>query len=416
MRSLLLILLLVAAASARAADEDAAALSLADKTSATTQQPSDWHVFAEATGSTSTLRAEGNAEHDAHLFFDVHYDQTFASNLRAVFADLLDLHWQDSVSHQDAVNTTIDAYLSWQPQADRIADLGRINTRYGVGFGYNPTDYFRTNAIRSVISIDPASLRENRLGSVMIRGQALWTGGSLTALYSPKLADQPNGSAFSPDFGATNLRDRWLLAVSHEVGENFNPQFLLYGGANQSPRFGLNLTTLLNDATVAYVEYLGGRAPSLLSQALMLPPDNGFRSQLAAGFTYTTASNISLTAEYEYNGAGLNQAGWNALRNGPPAVYAAYRVFAADVQDPPTTRRMFFNARWQDALLNHLDLTAFAYYDCLDSSRQYWVEARYHWTHVDVALQWQLNSGTPGSEYGALPTRQTWQVLVTYFF
>jgi hypothetical protein len=35
----------------------------------------------------------------------------------------------------------------------------------------------------------------------------------------------------------------------------------------------------------------------------------------------------------------------------------------------------------------------------LYSRRQSWVEARYHWTHVDLALQWQLNSGDPGSEY-----------------
>jgi hypothetical protein len=67
-------------------------------------------------------------------------------------------------------------------------------------------------------------------------------------------------------------------------------------------------------------------------------------------------------------------------------------------------------------MINHLDLAAFAYYDCLDSSRQFWVEARYHWTKLDLALQWQVNSGSPGSEYGALPARQTWQALVQYFF
>jgi hypothetical protein len=77
---------------------------------------------------------------------------------------------------------------------------------------------------------------------------------------------------------------------------------------------------------------------------------------------------------------------------------------------------VFANARWQDAMINHLDLAAFAYYDLLDSSRQAWIEARYHWTKLDLALQWQVNSGSPGSEYGALPARQTWQALVKYFF
>jgi len=97
-------------------------------------------------------------------------------------------------------------------------------------------------------------------------------------------------------------------------------------------------------------------------------------------------------------------------------VYAQYRILAAELQELPTKQRVFANARWQDAMINHLDLSAFAYYDCLDSSRQAWVEARYHWTKLDLALQWQVNSGSFGSEYGALPARQTWQALVKYFF
>ena len=411
-----LLILLLATAPVHAADDDAAALSLADKAPVAAQTANDWRLSTEAVLSESSLRNNAGSESDAQLFFGVHYDGAFAPGWRAVFADLLDLHWQDSLSHQNTVNTLIDAYVSWQMQPDRIADIGRINTRYGVASGYNPTDYFRANAIRSIISIDPASLRENRMGSVMVRGQALWTGGSLTALYSPKLADQPNASAFSPDLGATNFRDRWLIAFSHELAANFNPQFLIYGQAGQSPQFGLNLTTLLNSSTVAFVEYSGGRSPSLFTQALMLPADDAFRSQLSTGLTYTTASNLSLTAEYEYNGAGLNQAGWDAIRSGPPATYAQYREFAARVQDPPTTRRAFLNAKWQDAFINHLDLSAFAFFDLLDSSRQLWTEARYHWTHVDAAVQWQLNSGAPGTEYGALPSRHTWQLLLTYFF
>jgi opacity protein-like surface antigen len=415
MRALLPILLFAAAAPALAADDDAAALSLADQTAKTTQAASDWSTFVEAAAARSALRG-GGSEHDANLFLGVRYDTTFAPGWRAIFADLLDARWQEHPSSQKTLNTIIDAYVSWQMRPNAIIDAGRINTHNGVAFGYNPTDYFRANAVRSVISVDPASLRENRLGSVMIRSQALWAEGALTALYSPKLADQPSNSAFSPDFGATNFRDRWLLAASYALSKQINPQFLIYGEAGQSPQIGLNVTTLLSDATVAYVEYSGGRASSLLAQVQMPPSDSAFLSRLAAGATYTTAGNLSLTIEYEYNGAGLGRAAWNALRSGSPAVYAQYRTLAAELQELPTKQRVFANARWQDAMINHLDLAAFAYYDCVDSSRQAWVEARYHWTKLDLALQWQVNSGSPGSEYGALPARQTWQALVKYFF
>lgn len=414
MRALLPVLLM-AAGPALAADEDAAALSLADLTPAATRAEGDWRASTEAAWSESLLRG-GGLRHIERLSIDVHYDKGFASDWRAVLADRLDARWQDNPSDQNNVNTLKEAYLSWHARPDRIADFGRINVRYGAAYGYNPTDHFRAGAVRSIVSIDPASLRENRLGSAMLRGQTLWTDGSLTALYSPKLADRPSDSAFSPDWGATNRDDRWLLAASQKLSRSLNPQWILYGGSGQSPQLGLNLSGLLNDATVAHIEWSGGRAPSLISQALMLQEDSAFRSRLATGLTYTAPNKLSLTLEYQYNGAGLDHAGWDELRRGPPAAYGLYRGFAADLQDPPTKQRVFLRANWQDALVNHLDLTSNVFLDTVDSSRQFWVEARYHWTRVDLALQWQLNSGQPGSDYGGLAERRIWQALARFFF
>jgi len=418
MRALVLALLFAtasaAAQQARDEDADAAALSLPGE-SAEVSRGGALRAFVEPAWTDSDLR-DGTSQRGERLSLDVHYDARLASAWRAVFADRLDVRWQDGFSDETHVNTLKEAYLSWQFRPEAIADLGRINARYGVAYGYNPTDYFRAGAVRSIVSIDPASLRENRQGSVMARGQALWTGGSLTALYSPKLADQPSDAAFNADLGATNGRNRGLLAASERFSSSFNPQGLLYGEDGGSPQLGLNLTALPSDAAVAYVEWSGGRSASLASQALALPDDTAFRSRLATGVAYTTATKLTLTLEYQYDGAGLDAAGWNALRRGPSAAYAAYRKFAANVQDPPTKERMFFRAFWQDALLNHLDLTANVYFDIVDSSRQVWTEARYHWTRLDVALQWSRNSGSAGSEYGALPERQVWQALARYYF
>jgi hypothetical protein len=410
-----LLALLAAAVPALAQDEDAAALSLADKTAAATEQGGDWRVSMEAAWSESALRG-GGLKHVERLSIDLHYDKAFAAGWRAVFADRLDARRQDNPSDRNNVNTLKEAYLSWQARPDRLADFGRINVRHGSAYGYNPTDYFRAGAVRSIVSIDPSSLRENRLGSVMLRGQTLWTEGSLTALYSPKLAERPSDAAFNADLGATNRRTRWLLAASQKLSDSLNPQWLLYGGAGESPQLGLNLTALLNDATVAHLEWSGGRAPSLVSQALMLQEDSAFRSRLATGLTYTAPNKLSLTLEVQYNGAGLDQSGWDALRRGPPGAYGQYRGFVADLQDPPTKQRVFLRANWQDAFVNHLDLTSNVFLDAVDSSRQFWVEARYHWTRVDVALLWQLNSGQPGSDYGGLPERRIWQALARVFF
>ena len=85
------------------------------------------------------------------------------------------------------------------------------------------------------------------------------------------------------------------------------------------------------------------------------------------------------------------------------------------LQEPPTRQHVFLYAVWQDALVKHLDLTAMVRRDLVDHSRLQWLEARYHWTRMDLALQSQLNSGEPGSNYGALPDRRAWQLLLRYF-
>jgi opacity protein-like surface antigen len=416
MRAQLALIVLLVAGPALADDSDAAALSLADSAPAAVERAGAWHVFVEGAAGGSRLRDGRTTTHEQRLSLDVQYDQSFAPGWRAVFADRLDVNWQGRLSDKDTVNTLKDAYLSWQPQADRIVDLGRINARYGVAAGYNPTDYFRDGAIRSVVSIDPVSLKKNRQGSVMLRGQTLWDGGSLTALYSPRLADRPNDTAFNPNLGATNNRQRWLVAASHPLADGIAPQWLLYGEEHRSPQLGFNLSTLPNDATVAYLEWSGGRSPSLLSQALNRADDSAFRSRLAAGLTYTTVNRMSFTLEYEYNGAGLDQTDWNALSRGSAAAYGQYRKWVQSAQELPTRQTLFFYSTWQDAMINHLDLSAMVRFNIADRSRLSWLEARYRWARADLALQWQINSGRAGSEYGALSQERMAQVLVRYFF
>lgn len=414
MRSLAALVLLTVAAGAFAQSDDAA-LKLADQPGATLEQASDWKAFVEGAIRSSTRRGTGAEQPIARFSLDVHLDRVLAPGWRLVASDRADLSWQNGPSNDGGVNALKEAYVSWQPAPERIADFGRINPRQGVAIGYNPTDYFRAGALRSVVSIDPASLRENRLGSFMLRGQALWDAGSLSALFSPRLAEQPSSAPLSLDLGATNSRNRWLLSLSHTISDQLRPQWLLQGGANQSPQLGLNLTSLLGEAAVGYFEWSGGRARSLLSQALAGPQDSAFRSRLATGATYTTAFKLSLTAEYQYNGGALDAAGWDALRRGPPLAYARYRAFSANLQDPATRHNVFLYASWQDAFVNRLDVSGMLRRDAVDRSRLAWVEARYRWPTMEAALQWQRSNGIPGSNFGALPERSGLQALLRYF-
>ncbi|WGS52292.1 hypothetical protein LFL96_29275 [Paraburkholderia sp. D15] len=409
--------LAVAASAPRVAraDSDTDALSLADTATANTSAHRDWQAsFEFAMGNYNQASQTTSAElaDTARVSSLLSYDGSFAPGWRAVFSNRLDAGWRANVGQYNAIDTLKQAYLSWQPNSTTIVDAGRVNLREGVAQGFNPTDFFKTNAVRSIVSIDPASLRENRLGSVMLRSQVLWSGGSLSGLVSPKLASQPSNATFNPDFGATNNQTRYLLTLTQRLFGTVAPQWLLYGGDGISPQLGLNVTTLLGDATTGFIEYSGGRSPTFGAQ-----PDStdAFHSKLAAGFTHTFTNNLSLTVEYDYDGASADRATWNQLAF-DPARYWQYRTAINDAQELMTRQALFSYATWQDALMRHLDLTAMLHYDLVDHSYSTWLEARYHWPRADVAIQWQTNHGASHSTYGADSQRQVLQALTTFFF
>ncbi|AOY00788.1 hypothetical protein [Jeongeupia sp. USM3] len=397
-------------AGAAAADDDAA-LQLADQTADQVEAARDWRFLAELAGADAQYRV-GEQPAEARLSLDGRIDRRFHDDWRFVFADRIDL--RSSGGHQTSVNMLKEAYLGWQPRTELLLDLGRINTRYGAGFGYNPTDFFKVGALRSVTSVNPASLRENRLGSVMLRGQTLWDGGSLTAMYSPKLADTPSDDAFSLDLGASNPQDRWLLALSHSFGDNLNPQWLLYHESDTT-QLGLNWSVLLGDATIVYAEWAGGRQRSVAGRAFGID-DTAFRNALSTGLTWTAATRLTLTLEYQYDGAALASGGWDALRAGPIGPYLGYRQLAAQRQNLTTRHAAMLYAQWQDVLMPRVDLSGFVRQDLSDDSRLSWLETRWRGDSTDVALQWQYDAGDARSNYGGLPQRQIWQALLTHYF
>jgi hypothetical protein len=337
--------------------------------------------------------------------------------VRGVLADRLDVdRLQHRLEQRHEVNTLKEAYLSWQPRNDFILDFGRVNQYAGVAIGYNPTDFFRADALRSVVSVDPTSLKKNRQGSVMLRGQVLWEDASFTALFSPALSSGPNPAAFNPDWGATNHSNRGLLTFSKRLGEDLTPQWLLYMDEGASPQLGMNLTRLLNDATVAYVEWSAGRNQPLLAQTLGRNGEKAYRNHISTGLTYTAANKLSLSLEVQYNGTGLKKAEWEALPMASPRSFADYLQLARTRQDMATRHAAMLYASWQDVLINHLDLTAMVRRNHEDRSRLAWVELRYRWTRDEIAWQWQRNTGSVFSEYGASPQLRAWQLSYRLFF
>jgi hypothetical protein len=408
--------LLVLTLPAIAQEGDEAALALADRTQTEPSVSRPCVEYAEAAATETTYANTMPSSGGGRDSVDIRCDGALSSQWRAVFSDRFDYFWARGASGQ-AVNTLKEGYVSFRDSETELFDVGRINVREGVGVAYNPTDYFRGNAVRALISIDPDTLRDQRLGTLMARLQTLWSTGSLTAIVAPRVDAAPSDSTFNPDLGATNSRARWLLVLSQRVASDFQPQLSLTAAEHQSPQAGLNLTYLMNSATVAYLECSSGRSASNL--ALSGYPVSGataLRSRLSAGFTYTTPYKLSITLEYEYDEAAPAGSEWAVIRSGPVPPYVQYREYAGAQGELAARQNLFSYAHCDDCGVTHLDLTAFVRFDPYDHSRVTWTEARYHWQHAGVALQWQRHAGDATSDLAPWPERQSWLALVDYYF
>jgi hypothetical protein len=415
--------LLLAAALASpvlAQESDEAALALADRV---TSEPTQRRACIESAelAAIDTTNGDGSpARNGGRASLSIRCDGSLGRQWRGVVAGRFDELWADGLAAQ-SVSTLKEAYLSFRPGTSFLLDTGRINVRQGVAYAYNPTDYFKADALRTIISIDPDTLRDERMGTLMGRMQALWASGSLTAIFAPRVDARPNDSTLNPDLGATNATNRWLLIWSQRLSQDFQPQISLTRAEHESPQVGLNVTYLLNRATVAYLEWSGGRSQSNLALSgydRPMPASTAvaFHSRLSTGLTYTTSYKLSVTAEYEYDEAAPARSEWAAVRAGPIPSYEQYRRYAGGAGELATRQNVFAYAHWDDVGINHLGLTALVRFDPYDHSRVAWAEARYHWQKAGVALQWQRNTGAAVSDLVFWPMRQSWVALIDYYF
>lgn len=413
----LLAITLVPIFPAFASDTDLDALGLESAPEASLPETtSNAKVFLEGTWGNAAQRYAPASRTLGRASVDLIYAGKLTSDVRAVFSDRLDYMDPAEIGSDATVNNLREAYLSWQPgSGNNIYEFGRINLRYGPAYGYNPTDFFRDGSLRTLTSSNPFAMRENRLGSVMLRAQRLWQGGSVSVALSPKLEDQASANGWSPDLGATNNRNRGLVALNTQFSQRLSSQLLLYKEQDQSTTVGASVTSLLSDAAVAHAEWSSASEVDPASRALGVPNAATRRNRFAGGVTYTTLGKLSVTAEYQYNGFGASQQEWAAL-SASPSAKVAYLLDASARQELISRQAVMVYVTQKNLFVKDLDLTAFVRFNTDDHSRQSWLELRQHWPKYDVALQWQQYSGDPGSEYGIMPDSRTVQLLGNYYF
>jgi hypothetical protein len=404
---------------ALAADDDAAlglVPDLADKPKAAASR--SLRLFGEFAVGRLSQRYDLPAEDTRRASIDLNWSFKPSAQWRGVISDRLDDVHPVEAGSRSTLNSLREAYLGWQDAAGRYAfDVGRLNVRNGPAYGFNPTDYFRDGATRAVTTADPLALRENRLGTAMLRAQRSWQGGSLSVALAPKLRDGPSQESFSADLGATNHADRALVTVNTRPSQTLSLQLFAFHERHKGLQLGANGTALLGDSTVGFVEWSGGRDHDLLSAASEPVPKVVTRHRAAVGLTYSTPSRLAVTAEFEYNGFAMDRARWDrAVAEQGVEPLGAYLFHVQQRQDIASRKAMLLYLSQRDAFINNLELTGLLRYNAEDRSRFAWAEARYHWPRFDVALQVQANMGRANSEFGAVAGKRLVQLLAAFYY
>ncbi|MDR3439421.1 hypothetical protein [Telmatospirillum sp.] len=380
----------------------------------------------------------------ARSSIDATLHRDWADGWSAGISDRLAVSWRNDVdfpSHQALANDLREAYVSWEPWTRSYVEAGRINLRNGIALGFNPTDFFKTRSLIDQASLDPQALRNNRLGTFMARGQSLWDSGSIALAVAPKLADaSPLTTASDGGFGTrsdhTNAEDRFLVSLTQDLGE-ISPEVLAYREAGRT-RFGLNLSHPVGQSVIIYGEWAGGQQASDIATAMAFAKRTGtlpasvptpgdtasrFRNDIAAGMSWTSSAKVTLNLEYLEHQAGMSRQDWRqwfASGTGSTAMTGALwyiRRFASDQQSPLSRRQLFVRADWTDALISHLEFSAFAFVNLYDGSSLAQLSAAY-----DLSERWSMgaylsaNLGDRRSEHGSLPQSGSLTLqLIRYF-
>lgn len=375
---------------------------------------------------------------EERALLDVHDEWRIDQRMRLTYSGRLNLRLEDGLgfpNHENLTHDLREAFLSFEPLDQLYLEAGRINLKSGVALGFNPTDFFKTRAVVEPLSVDPVVLRDDRLGTLMLRAERVWTGGSLTAVYAPAVAsdspiyNQTDLRSFDPMFDRTNAHDRWLLKGTLDVSEAFSPELLAYESHGRV-LWGANLADSIGKSTVAYLEWSGGRrgtvsqdafdfglgTGSLPAAAARVLPGLGrvaFRNELAAGVSYTTdLPKITFNLELHYEQAGFSSADWGEwFRTGSaasplspvPGALWYVREYAADQQELMSRRFAFLRMDWVDAFVPKLEVSGFLDTDLTDGSTRMQLGADYYlsdrWT---VGGQFLLDAGKRRSDYGSL--------------
>jgi hypothetical protein len=321
-------------------------------------------------------------------------------------------HFTPIEKQRTITNVLKEAYISFSSVNDIglfYFDIGRVNIRNGVGAGYNPTDFLKDSAVVTSASYDPGALRLNRLGVFMANVQYVGNWGSFTFAAIPKLKSRKfeyfnDRNNFDLDLSRTNSNYAFYLKVSPEINETMSLDLLAYIKKGEKPRFGMNISALLNDYLVGNIETSVLKV-SPIPKVGQLFGEAKWYSRISANIVWTTSLGLELTAEINYAGDGADKNEWQSYRNIQSLSDINYFKTIQNIrslqQERITQAGYFLYAGWQDAFKSkNLTISAFMMGNFYDESFLWQTSISYAFGHFKIGGLISGFYGSTSSEYG----------------
>lgn len=236
----------------------------------------------------------------------------------------------------DLRNFLKEAYLNIRPTQFWLINAGRRNITDGVGYSRNVVDFLANPTTLPGANFDNRFRIKNREGSILVRNEFLWKGGSASYTYVPPIVpsdvDDPKLRTEIDRLTQFNRQDaHWLKVYQYIAGFDISLHYFYKARHNA----GIAVSKVLGDALELHGEARVQRGSSVLSpykrsddtyfgSTLVQPalydfesrPDQALYVRSLVGGQYTFENKLNLSAEYYYNGEGYSASQLNTLYNG----------------------------------------------------------------------------------------------------
>lgn len=358
------------------------------------------------------------------------------------FANRLDVqHFEnDSSGVGTVVHHLREGYIAWAASnagiEDVFVDLGRINVKYGTGYGFSPTDYFRRYSVPLFDNANPRELREGRLGTVMLRAQFFQASWSLSAIATPGFGDGGdawwgNGAGWALELDRTNRDASFEIRYGRALSSLSVD--LSYFRQGLDDHIGIAATYGVGNSWVAYTDYVLQRRYDLVTQSyldlvragvvsadtpsvLPLETERRWRHQIVIGASYSFSAEAILNLEWHLNEVGFDRndlAQWFGVSEAVGSIDGvndqlwAIRDTALERQEPFLKQQLFARLSINDVLTTGVNMQNILFLSILDESATTQTTFTYAFQNgTQIQVEVSTNLGAERTAFGSLPVER----------